>query len=124
MNHFGKLLLLAATAVFLTLSLALAGAKFENKDTAKDRRDEAFGTEQTDDTGSTTIGTNDAGDSSIRAKPRPAPEPVDWYDKVIITVNPNVNWPQDSSTTTTTTSTGFSNATDSSSTTTTTQERQ
>ena len=124
MNHFGKLLLLAATAVFLTLSLALAGPKFENKDTAKDRQDEAFGTEQSDDTSGTSIGTNDAGNSAIRAKPRPAPEPVDWYDKVIITVNPNVNWPQDSSSTTTTTTTGFSNATDSSSTTTTTQQNQ
>jgi len=122
MNHFARLLVIFFTVAFLTLSLALAGAKFENKDTAKDRQDNTFGTEQTDDTASTVFGTDAAGDSTIRAKPQPQGEPVDWYDKVIITVNPNVNWPQGSTSTSTTTS--YNNATDTQTTTTTTQESQ
>ncbi|MDD3313400.1 hypothetical protein [Pseudodesulfovibrio sp.] len=121
MNLFGRLFIIAAV-VLLTLSLALAGAKFENKDTAKNRQDTAFGTAQGDKTGNATIGANAAGDSTINVKAAPAPEPVDWYDKVIITVNPNVNWPANSSSTSTTTS--YNNATDTQTTTTTTQESQ
>jgi len=122
MNLFGKLFIMAATVVLLTLSLALAGGQFKNKDTAKNRQNSAFGTSQGANTGNATIGTNEAGDSAINVKAAPAPEPVDWYDKVIITVNPNVNWPSTSSSTSTTTS--YNNATDTQTTTTTTQETQ
>lgn len=122
MKHPGRIFIVAATAVFLTLSLALAGAKFENKDTAKDRRENAFGTDETPDTATVTTGTDDAGDSTLRVKPRPKQPEVDWYDKVIITVNPDTKWPQEQSTTTTTT--GYNNATDTQTTTTTTQETQ
>ncbi|WP_419786917.1 hypothetical protein [Pseudodesulfovibrio sp.] len=120
MNHLGKLFIIAATVVLLTFSLALAGGKFENKDTAKNRQDNAFGTKTGATTGNTTFGTNEAGDSTIDATPAPKPEEVDWYDKVIITVNPNVNWPSSSSSTTTTTS--YNNSTDTETSTTTTQE--
>jgi hypothetical protein len=120
MKHPGRIFIVAATAVFLTLSLALAGAKFENKDTAKDRRENAFGTDEAPDTATVTTGTDDAGDSTLKVKSRPKQPEVDWYDKVIITVNPDTKWPQGQSTTTTTT--GYNNATDTQTTTTTTQE--
>ncbi|MEF2231993.1 MAG: hypothetical protein V3571_13760 [Pseudodesulfovibrio sp.] len=122
MNYPGKLIGISVTVVFLTLSLALAGAKFENKDTAKNRQNNVFGTDQSNDTANATFGTNAAGDSTIKVKPKPQGEPVDWYDKVIITVSPNVNWPQGSSSTST--STSYNNATDTQTTTTTTQESQ
>ena len=120
MNNLARLLIVATTVVLLTLSLALAGSKFENKDTAQDRRTNAFGTDEAPDTATVTTGRNDAGDTAIKVKPRPKAPEVDWYDKVIITVNPNTNWPQDQTTTTTTT--GYNNATDTETTTTTTQE--
>ena len=88
MHRFSRILIMTTGVVILTLSLAAAGAKFENKDTATNRQDRAFGTEVNEDTGSTEFGTNAAGDSTIRTKPRPKPEPVDWYDKIIITVSP------------------------------------
>jgi len=122
MNLFGRLFVIAAAVVLLTLTLALAGGKFDNKDTARNRQDSAFGTAQGAKSGNSTIGTNASGDTVINAKPAPAPEPVDWYDKVIITVNPNVNWPSTSSSSSTTTS--YNNATDTQTTTTTTQESQ
>ena len=68
----------------------------------------------------TTFGTNDAGDSTLKTKARPKEEPVDWYDKVIITVNPDTRWPNEQSKTTTTT--GYNNATDTQTTTTVTEE--
>jgi len=120
MRYFNKILLIATTAVILTLSLALAGSKFKNEDTAKNRQDNAFGTDSGEKTATTTFGTNEAGDSTLKSKAKPKEEPVDWYDKVIITVNPTTSWPKDSTTTTTTT--GYNNATDTQTTTTTTQE--
>ena len=105
MKHFGRIFIVAATAIFLTLSLALAGSKFENKDTAKDRRENVFGTDEAPDTATVTTGANDAGDSTLKVKPKPKEPEVDWYDKVIITVNPETSWPQESTTTTTTTTT-------------------
>lgn len=120
MRRFSILCLFAALSAILTLSVALAGNKFQNKDTAKDRQDNAFGTDAGEDTSTITFGTSDRGDTTIKTKARPKEEPVDWYDKIIITVNPNTRWPQDSTATTTTT--GYNNATDTQTTTTTTQE--
>ena len=123
MYNLSRIILIAVAVILLTLSLALAGAKFKNKDTAKNRQDNAFGTEQGEDTGTTTFGTNAAGDTTIRSKARPKKEPVDWYDKIIITVNPDTQWPKgDGTTTSTTTQTKYDNATDTETTTTTTQE--
>ncbi|QJB55365.1 hypothetical protein [Pseudodesulfovibrio sp. zrk46] len=120
MRHLSRILIIVTTVVVLTLSLALAGTKFKNEDTAKNRQDNTFGTDQTEKTATTTFGTNDSGDTTIKSKSRPKEEPVDWYDKVIITVNPTTRWPTDQTTTTTTTE--YDNATDTQTTTTTTQE--
>jgi hypothetical protein len=120
MHRFSRIAVVALTVVLLTLSLALAGTKFKNEDTAKDRRDNAFGTDAGPDTASTVFGTDEAGDSTLKSKARPKPEEVDWYDKVIITVNPITKWPTgDGTTTSTSTTTSYDNATDTQTTTTT-----
>ncbi|WP_319470995.1 hypothetical protein [uncultured Pseudodesulfovibrio sp.] len=120
MCRFSRILVIAVSVALLTLSLAMAGAKFKNVDTAKDRKDNVFGTDAAEDTSTTKFGTDESGDSTIKTKARPKKEPVDWYDKVIITVNPNTRWPQEGSTTTT--QTRYDNATDTEVTTTTTEE--
>lgn len=89
MRIFSRILIITVTVVILTLSLALAGSKFKNEDTAKNRQDNAFGTDQGDDTANTVFGTNNAGDTTVKSKARPKPEEVDWYDKIIITVSPS-----------------------------------
>ncbi len=125
MRHFSKILIFTVTVVILTLSLALAGATFENKDTAKNRKNNSFGTEPSDDTSASVIGTNEDGNSIIKSKAAPSKEEVDWYDKVIITVNPITKWPQgDGTTSSSTTTTGYDNSTDTQTTTTTTQENK
>lgn len=115
MRHFSKILILVTTITILTLSLALAGSKYPNKDTAKDRTNNVFGTEQDENTGTNVFGTSERGDSTIKSKARPKAEEVDWYDKIIITVNPDTKWGDSKSTTT-----GYNNATDTQTTTTTT----
>jgi hypothetical protein len=122
MHRFSRIVIIAFGVVVLTLSLALAGSKFKNEDTAKDRRTNTFGTDPGDDTATTAFGTDDAGDLTIKTKARPKKEEVDWYDKVIITVSPTTSWPTDSSSTSTTTA--YDNATDTQTTTTTTQSAQ
>ncbi len=125
MRNFSTICIFTVTVVILTLSLALAGAKFENKDPAVDRPDNAFGTDPGDDRSSTEFGKTDRGDTTIKTKARPKKEAVDWYDKVIITVNPDTSWPKgDGTTTSTTTKTTYDNATDTQTTTTTTDEVQ
>lgn len=123
MRSFSRIAIAAVAVVVLTLSLALAGAKFTNKDTARDRRDNAFGTEQGAGTATTTFGTDEAGDSTIRTKARPKPEEVDWYDKVIITVNPDTRWPATGTESSTSTRRAYDNATDTETTTTITREK-
>lgn len=95
MHDFSKICLVAVAAVFLTFSLAPAKSKIVNKDTAKNRQDNVFGTDQGEDTATTTIEKNEAGDTVIKQKARPKEEPVDWYDKIIITVDPKTKWPDD-----------------------------
>jgi len=125
MRRFSKICIFTIALIILTLSLALAGAKFNNEDTAKDRQENTFGTEPGDNTSSNEFGTNDAGDTTIKSKARPKREPVDWYDKIIITVNPDTSWPKgDGTTTSTTTETNYDNSTDTETTTTTTQENK
>ena len=122
MRHFSTIFIFTVAVVILTLSLALAGAKFKNEDTAKDRQDNAFGTDPGDKTSNIEYDTNAAGDSTIKSKARPKKEEVDWYDKIIITVNPDTQWPKgDGTTKSTTTQTAYDNATDTQKTTTTTQ---
>ncbi len=122
MRHITKSALFVVAVTVLTFSLALAEGKFKNVDTAKDRQDNSFGTEPGEERGSTVFGKDERGDSTIRSKAAPKADPVDWYDKVIITVNPTTRWPTDQSKTTTTT--GYNNATDTQTTTTTTQQSQ
>lgn len=122
MRHLSKICIIATTVIILTLSLALAGTPFKNKDTATNRQDNVFGTDEAEDTSTTRFGKEKGGDTTIKTKARPKKEEVDWYDKIIITVNPDTKWPTDS--TTTTTSTSYDNATDTQTTTTTTQENK
>jgi len=125
MRHFSKILIFTVAVIILTLSLALAGSKFKNEDTAKNRQDNSFGTDPSDESSNIEYGKNGAGDNTIKSKARPKKEPVDWYDKVIITVNPDTQWPKgDGTSTTTTTQTSYDNATDTEQTTTTTQENK
>lgn len=105
MKYLGRIFIVATTIVLLTLSLALAGSKFKNKDTAKDRRENAFGTDAGTDTSTITTGKDDAGDSTLKVKAPPKPPEVDWYDKIIITADPNTNWPKESTKTKTSTTT-------------------
>jgi hypothetical protein len=116
-------MIIAVGVVVLTLSLALAGAKITNKDTAKDRRTNTIGTDPSGDTATTTFGTDEAGDTTIKSKARPKQEEVDWYDKVIITVNPETKWPTSGTSSSSSTSTSYDNATDTETKTTTTQEK-
>ncbi len=125
MRHFSTIFVFTVAVVILTLSLALAGAKFKNKDTAKNRQDNAFGTDLGEDTSNIEYGTNAADDNTIKSKARPKKESVDWYDKIIITVSPDTQWPKgDGTTKSTTTQTNYNNATDAQTTTTTTQENK
>lgn len=123
MRRFSTICLYAIAFVILTLSLALAGSKFKNKDTAKDRQDNSFGTDAGEDTSNITFGTSERGDDTIKTKARPKKEPVDWYDKIIITVNPDTKWPKDGTSSTKTTTTGYNNATDTQTTTTTEESK-
>ncbi|MUM76487.1 hypothetical protein GKC30_02435 [Pseudodesulfovibrio sp. F-1] len=123
MRRLCRILVVAAAVVFLTLSQVAAESKFINKDTARDRRNNTFGTEQSAETATATFGTNGAGDSTIKVKPRPKPEEVDWYDKVIITVNPETKWPASGTSSSTRSTTTYDSATDSETRTTTTEER-
>lgn len=119
MRHVGILLLFAAWLGFLTTPCP-AQNKFPNKDTATNRHDYNWGTVKDDDTATATFGRDNAtGDSVTHVKPAPGKEEVDWYDKVIITVNPHVKW-GDSTTTTST----YDNATDTGTTTTTTTTQE
>lgn len=89
MRLFSTICLYTIAVVILTLSLAMAGSKFPNKDTAKNRQDNTFGTDQDESTATTTFKKDDRGDTVIKSKSRPKPEEVDWYDKIIITVSPD-----------------------------------
>jgi len=112
MRRFSKIFIFTIAIIILTLSLALAGAKFQNEDTAKNRQDNALGTEPGDNTSSNEFGNNDAGDNTIKSKARSKRDPVDWYEKIIISVNPSTSWPKgDGTTTQTTTSFDSSNST-------------
>ncbi|CCH48806.1 hypothetical protein [Pseudodesulfovibrio piezophilus] len=115
MRHLNKIYITVVTVIILTFSLASAESKFKNEDTAANRQDNVFGTDQAEDTSTTKFGKDETGSTTIKTKARPKKEPVDWYDKIIITVNPETKWPTDGTTTTTT----YDNATDTQTTTTT-----
>ncbi|EGB14818.1 hypothetical protein DND132_1611 [Pseudodesulfovibrio mercurii] len=93
MRHFSLIAALFLAAVLLTPTSGLAQNKFKNEDTAKNRQDNVFGTRTTEGEGPvTTFGTNEAGDTTIDSH-QPKKEETDWYDKVIIAVDPDVRWP-------------------------------
>lgn len=123
MRHFSSIAALVLAVALLTPTAGQARNKFKNVDTAKNRQDESFGTRPVEgEAPVTTFGTNAAGDSTIDTH-QPKKEEVDWYDKVIIAVDPNVSWPNSKSTTSKTTTTdGSGNTSTSTTTTTSTQE--
>jgi hypothetical protein len=123
MRHFSVLAVLILSVALLTPGTGLAQNKFKNEDTAKNRQTNTFGTRPAEgDAPVTTFGTNQAGDTTIDSH-QPKQEEVDWYDKVIIAVDPDVSWPNKKSATSTTTATDeLGNTSTSTTTTTTTQE--
>lgn len=113
--------ILPAALMLAALATAQAGEKFPNKDTAKDRRDYTWGTQKSNTDSTTEFGTDpETGDSQIRLDTGPKKKPVDWYDKIIITVNPDTKWPENGTESSTTKT--YNNATDTETTTTTTKE--
>lgn len=81
MRHFRTIAVAVLAALFLTLAPAHAGNKFKNEDTAKNRQDNVFGTDQAQGNTEITIEKNERGADVIRSKPTPKEE-VDWYDKI------------------------------------------
>ncbi|WP_147822194.1 hypothetical protein [Salidesulfovibrio onnuriiensis] len=122
MNRTASIFFAILAVALLTLGTAQAQGKFKNKDTATNRQDSTWGTSDGQSpTGDSVFGTDPAtGDSTMEADPGPKKEPVDWYDKVIITVNPNVDYPYNKDGVSTTTTTTYNNATDTQTTSTTT----
>ncbi|MBG0789484.1 MAG: hypothetical protein H0S80_03190 [Desulfovibrionaceae bacterium] len=102
MRHFSIIALIFLAVLFLTAPAAQAGNKFKNEDTAKDRQDNVFGTDPASGNTDISVGKDERGNTVIRSRPVPAEE-KDWYDKVRIKVEPQVDWPKESTTTTTTT---------------------
>ena len=102
MRHFSIIALATLTVLFLTITPASAGNKFKNVDTAKDRQDNTFGTGRREGGTDIKIGEDERGATVIKSTATPKEE-KDWYDKIEIEVEPQVNWPTDSTTTSTTT---------------------
>ena len=121
MRFFNIIATIVMAVALLTPVMGGAQSKFPNKDTAKNRQDNTFGTRSVEgENAVTTFGTNERGDTTIDSH-QPKQEEVDWYDKVIIAVDPDVSWPRKRSTTSTTTSTDAVGDTTTSTTTTTTE---
>ena len=93
MHRIRRVISIAALAAFLGLSASALLApgpglaqKFENKDTAADRKDNTFGTRKKDDSADITTGRDERGDEVMGTTPREYEE-RDWYDNVIINVD-------------------------------------
>lgn len=96
MRHFSVIAALTLAVALLTPSPGLAQNKFKNEDTAKDRRINSLGTRPVEgEAPATSFGINEAGDTTIDSH-QPKKDEVDWYDKVIIAVDPKVEWPASS----------------------------
>lgn len=121
MRHFSNIALAALAVLFLTLP-GFAQNKFKNEDTAKDRRDNTFGTGYREEGADIAVGKDEHGTTVIRSTSTPKEE-VDWYDKIWIEVEPRVDWPKDTSTTSTTTEKEVAPSGDVTTTTTTTETR-
>jgi hypothetical protein len=122
MRHFSTIALAVLTVFFLTIPTASAQNKFKNEDTAKNRQDNTFGTGYREEGTDISVGKDERGSSVIRSTATPKKE-VDWYDKIDIEVEPQVNWPTDSTTTSTTTQETVDPAGDTTTTTTTTETK-
>ncbi|MCM0756671.1 hypothetical protein M7784_15660 [Desulfovibrio aminophilus] len=85
MRAFVAILCLTLAVVFST---PCAAGKFPNKDTARNRQDNSFGTRQTDEV--TTITENATDGLRIDSVPRKQPE-RDWYENMVIGVDVGVN---------------------------------
>lgn len=93
MRHFSVIAALTLAVALLTPTPGPAQNKFKNEDTAKDRRVNTFGTRPAEgEPPVTSFGVDEAGDATIDSH-QPKKEEVDWYDKVIIAVDPDVEWP-------------------------------
>ena len=89
MWHLNKIFIITTTVVILTLSLAVAGSKFPNKDTAKNRQDTVLSTQSEEEEPRIVIEKTEEGHTSIKTKSQKKEE-VDWYDKIPIIVEPQV----------------------------------
>lgn len=85
MRSFVAVLCLLLAVVFST---PVAAGKFSNKDTAKNRQDNTFGTRNADEV--TTITDNATDGLRIESVPRKQPE-RDWYENMVIGVDVGVN---------------------------------
>lgn len=101
MRHFSIIALAALAVLFLTSLPASAGNKFKNVDSAKDRQDNVFGTDAHEGGSDISVGRDERGTTVIKSTATPKEE-VDWYDKIYIEVEPQVDWPTDSTTETST----------------------
>lgn len=91
-------------AVFLlTAGFVHGQGTFANEDTATNRQDDLWGTRA--NAGQSYFGTDTNENDVWGYQPPAQEEAVDWYDKIVITVDPNVDWPAGGETATTTQST-------------------
>lgn len=86
--------------VIMTLP-AMAQSKFENKDTAEDRQDYTWGTRKTDEDSGGYHGKTERGDASWGNKVEPQEEQKNPADDMIIVVEPDVKYGDQTTTTTT-----------------------
>jgi len=89
------IVVVACTVVLAALFLAglVQARTFSNEDAAKDRQDAVWGTRMNH--GQPYFGTDEDENTVWGYRPAPEEEEEDWYDKVIITVDPNMDWPRD-----------------------------
>lgn len=77
-----------AAALLACLAAATLAASFENKDTAINRQDQTMGTHK----GQAVTGRDEATNDQVMETKRPEKKPQrDYYDTMLITINPQVN---------------------------------
>jgi uncharacterized protein YdeI (BOF family) len=90
MRYLSKIFLIAVTAIILTVTLAMAGTKFPNKDTAKNRQNNSFGTQPREERDAvTTIQSKKHEDNAIDSK-RPIKKQEDQNENLYISVEPDI----------------------------------
>jgi len=90
MRYLSKIFLIAVTSIILTGALAMAGTKFQNKDTAKNRQNNSFGTQPREERGAvTTIKSKAHEDNAIESK-RPKRKQENQNENLYISVEPEI----------------------------------